>query len=789
MNPKRDQPTNEAASRRARGAKKDDTNQQSEMKVHKAEDDVLGAIESVESQLGALRKAHEEHRQVMADLSQRRREVEEHAEELASRENELTTREVELAEIRQDFESREMNLVQRAGGLEQRESKIASQAELLERQEAELEAKDKQLEQKIQELDNQLAGLSKRKGELQSLEKEAKAKIDREDKASAKLVVVSKELAELSSRVESMSQELIESQKSHKATAAELDAVVSKLRGREIELAERAHTIEELAEKSGAIQHELDTTREQFGKQLAETSEQLAREQTAAQDLRTQIDQIKSEQDQVGSQSASQVSKLTEQLNKAIAQIKSLEASTAELDAKSTGRVGELTKELEKTRAQAKGLSEQVNEIARCADEELTSERKRIVGLESQIGTLTANLEQASSKSASLEAQTKELIDAKPDVDPEELVSLKGELDLAQGQADEVSDKLSKAIDALGKMKDEINARDVQLEKADTRISELEEQSSSLIASVEELNTKLEETQSVPKGKSDEWTQKRRARLEKMRSILRGDAEKIRLATDALRSRYDQCEQVLSKRSELAEAYQEISSAQRKYQNREVRSGVFLGLIGMAAITLVLAATSWFVSGRVVPGMYAAKVTLAAASGDSKLTEVEMEQWETYITQLASDPRFLEVAADRMKRRGIGEFGIPGDLATEMNQSLDVASAMPGTIVMEYRGVGAERTERVLDTFSVALSSAANNARARRADSSMTIIEEEATAGDAPLDTRRIEAAGMIFGGGVLLTLILGGVIWKRLSAAKAKFERESSVEALFDDSQWQMPG
>ena len=187
--------------------------------------------------------------------------------------------------------------------------------------------------------------------------------------------------------------------------------------------------------------------------------------------------------------------------------------------------------------------------------------------------------------------------------------------------------------------------------------------------------------------------------------------------------------------------------------------------------------------------MYAAKVTMAAASGDTTISEADMANWETYITQLAVDPRFIEVAADRMQRRGIAEFGIAGKLSDEMGQSLDIISAMPGTVVMEYRGLGAQRTERVLDTFAVALSSAANNARARRADSSLTIIESPAAAGDEPLDNRRIEMAGMILGGTMLLTILFGAIVWKRLSMAKAKFEDDSRVDGLFEESKWQMPG
>jgi len=792
MDPKHEQATNDPSLGRSRGSKKSEPNPQAEMKIHKAEDDVLNVIESVESQLGALRNAHEIHRKAMADLNKRKRDLEEQGNEIEIRESELSVREVELAEMRQDFESREQNLIQRASGLEQRESKIASQAEMLEQQEAELESKGVQLEQKIDELDRQLAGLSKRKAELKAVEQEVKAKLAIEDESAKKLKAAIKELeatkasfGEMSVQVESLNAELAEMRTLHEGTLGELKATESKLRGRVIELSERSHTLEELAEKAGSFEFDLNATREQYSKQLDEITKQLAREQKVSDGLRAQVEKSEQDRIEIVSESSAKIDALGEQLGKATSEIESMRKAAKDIGAQREGRFGELSKELEQSRKQVQTLNGQLNELAKAADEELTGEHERVARLESQIKELTGQLAKDSAKSASLQSQ----IEASPKVDPKAIAALQGQLAESQEAKSQSASKLEEALAAMGKLESEIAARDELIVEADARLQSLESQSSELIATVERLNTELGEAQSAPKVDADDWNQHRRSRLKKMRRILTGDAEKIRLATEALRSRYDQCEQVLTKRAELAQAYEVIVSAQRKYQTREVRSGVFVGLIGIAAITLVLGATSWFVSGRVSPGLYAAKVTLAASSGNATLSEAEMKQWERYITELTTDPRFLEVASERMKRRGISEFGVPGNLGAEMKKSLDVVSAMPGTVVMEYRGDGSARTERVLDTFAVALTSAANNARARRADSAMTTIEEPARSGSDPLDTRRIEAAGMIFGSGLLVTIIVGGVFWKKLSAAKSKFENDSRIEGLFDDSRWQQPG
>ena len=815
MDPKHEQTTDGSTRSSKRAKKPQDPNPQSEMKMHKAEEDVLNVIEGVESQLGALRKAHEDHRQAMKDLSKQKKVLAEETDELEERETELTNREVELAEMRQDFETRELNLVQRAGGLEQRESKIASQAELLEQQEADLDTKNKTLEVKINELDSQLAGLSKRKTELNELEKQAKEKLAREDIASADLAKATKELefiakqvAQLEQTTEGKSKELGELKLSHKNALVELNesraahegsvkehkATVSKLRGREIELEQRSQTLEDLAEKVGEVENELGESREQFAKDLESAQSQLSQEKQAGEMLRQEIDKLEAKQEQSQQASSEDSKAIQAKLTQAIGEIDSLKKSAQDLSKKGDtheGIVAQLTEDLEAARLQVQDLNGQMNEIAGTADEELTAGRSKLSALESQAQTQQSQIDELKSKLAHAIASKESIaqeLNSKPEANPEQIQSLEAQLASANEQSGSYEQDLVEATKALESMEGDIAKKDEAIAQAVAKAQELENQSSELFETIKSLESQIEHVQENPGLDIDEWNAARRARLGRMRKMLKGDAEKIRRATDALRDRYDQCEQVLTKRAELAEAYEAIASTQRKYQKREVRSGVFLGLISMAAISLMLAAAGWMISGRVQPGMYAAKVTMAAASGDTVLTEADMEQWEVYITQLSTDPRFLEVAADRMKRRGISEFGVPGDLSKEMDVSLDVVSAMPGTIVMEYRGEGAARTQRVLDTFAVALSSAANNARARRADSAVTTIEEVATAGDEPLDTRRLEMAGMIFGGAMLFTLIVGGVLWKRLSAAKTRFEKDSRMEGLLDDARWEMP-
>jgi hypothetical protein len=87
------------------------------------------------------------------------------------------------------------------------------------------------------------------------------------------------------------------------------------------------------------------------------------------------------------------------------------------------------------------------------------------------------------------------------------------------------------------------------------------------------------------------------------------------------------------------------------------------------------------------------------------------------------------------------------------------------------------------------VTSQANAARARRIDGALTTIDSQAQVGDAPLDTARIETAGMIFGGSSFATFLFGGIFWRRLAKMKANFERDSRVEPLFDEDSWEVEG
>lgn len=869
-----------------------------EMKLPKAEDEVLGVIAGVEQQLLALRRAHAEHRQAMAELAERRRdlaeateqvcarqaELEERGEEIESREGELTTREVELAEMRQEVESRESDVAQRAARIEQRESKIAQQAEMLERQEAQVESRAEELESELQaaqrdrqkieitarELQERAGALDARASELGEFESallareaEAQEKLARENAAEAKLSVVEKSLRQME----------------------------GKIKGRELELGERSRALEEMAARAGALEAELGQTRESLEAALHQAEEKLTRERRVSEGLRAQME-VAEEEVRNASESINRVGELEQLLEMAHEEVERVRAEAREsvaaelAQAEATGaelaaerdRVAALELEIESLRGQAAGTEQELVRVraalgeaesrlgeaadpgvlaaawaevetlraeldamaataegriaeavaqANAAEARAAQEAERAAAVElsaaeaesaagARAAELAGRVEAESKKAAALEARLKsaegELAAAvrtrdemqasleSAGVESEEAARLRDALTAAVDRITEAESDAAAARDALdalraeteteiGSLREAVEQKAKSLGDVERQALEIEGENRDLKAKVDELEIELEVANAAPRPNADEFQRGRRRRLTRQRRILRDQSSKIRRATEALRDRLEQCDQVLQKRAELAEAYHAIVEMRQKNAKREVRGGVVFGVIGMMAVLGMLGAASWFVAGGIAPGEYAASVVIAGEGGPRQAVAADdAEAWQAYMVGLASDPRFLEQAAERMKRRGITTLGTAGELGREARDRLVVETPSPREIRLEWRGEGADRTRRILDTYAVAMASVSNQARARRTDGVTTVISAESKASDRPLDTRRMEAAGMVFGGTAGFTLLLGGFLWRRLSAAKARFERDSRMEPLLDDSRWELP-
>lgn len=284
---------------------------------------------------------------------------------------------------------------------------------------------------------------------------------------------------------------------------------------------------------------------------------------------------------------------------------------------------------------------------------------------------------------------------------------------------------------------------------------------------------------------SDDRLAHRRERLRAYREALRGREEKVRKGGDALRSRFEAAERLLAQREELVAVRHALDEAQCEIEERRVRSRVFVNLFCVVMIVATLGALSWVGAKQMVPGMYAASMTVAADDHGRLATNEELAGWTRFHTELLKDPRFLEVAAERMKRRGITTLATAPELETMLAESFDYDDSTPGELKLELRGRGATRTQRILETLGTALVSQANAARRVRTDAMVTKIAENAKPTAGAIENEHLIVAGSIFGGSILAVGLLGGLLWRHMSASKVKFEQQDQIDLILEEARW----
>jgi len=179
---------------------------------------------------------------------------------------------------------------------------------------------------------------------------------------------------------------------------------------------------------------------------------------------------------------------------------------------------------------------------------------------------------------------------------------------------------------------------------------------------------------------------------------------------------------------------------------------------------------------------------IEAAAGGRPLSQAELEEWQRYHEELLSDPRTLEVVAERMKQRGIASLATVPALKLRLDADFSFMSREPGTLDLELRGVGEGKTARELDTLVATVVRQANTARERRVDGSTTIVASTGAPDPAPLHDERVFYAAGIAGILTLLSTVCAWILWRKLYEAKASVERHDEFDGLMDERRWQAP-
>jgi colicin import membrane protein len=606
---------------------------------------------------------------------------------------------------------------------------VESQLQGLKRIHAERDNTRARLDQRQAELDAQHEQQASLAAQLAQREQEAQREAEALRERQAQAEQLARELAELERDSKDRMSRAAEERQTIEAIATELGA-------REKVVAERSARLDQLQQEVRALKQRLAETE----RIAAERSQELLRSQDDATDLARRLEELERSRPSAERQIAS------------------------------------LTTELERAA-----------ETARRAETDLAERQRSITELTERCTALEQRLaEQGSRHSVSAEAAAE--LDARLRAAAEELAQATTERDQSreelarhQQQGAELAGRLAAAGRDLKQAAAAREESSAALAKAAAHSKEL----ASRLAALQEQAEGLRKQASGRAAKAGAQAKLRRERMQRCRFLLRERSMKIRQAGEMLKSRHQQCEQVLSMRGEVLTAKRTVDALQKKVQAASARTRASTALFYLAGLIAVLGVLSWTVTQQVVPATYTAKATIVPESRNRTLTDEELAHWQAFHETLLTDPQFIELAAERMGRRGIAILATPGDLKEELDLHLDAQSPKDGQLVLELRGLGSERTARVLDTYVTALVSQANAAKEHRTDGASTAILEPARASRQPIeDPRPVFAAGVL-GGSTVVFLIIGAIIWQRLAAAKTRFETEANIDELVESPNW----
>jgi len=366
--------------------------------------------------------------------------------------------------------------------------------------------------------------------------------------------------------------------------------------------------------------------------------------------------------------------------------------------------------------------------------------------------------------------------------------ALRAELASSRSSREATDRQTAQAAEALKQAKGEAEHARAACERLAAEIQALRQDKADLENDVLGLTAELEQVRQHAARRGDSFTAQRRQRLRNVRAALREQASKLNKANQVLRKRYQQAEQVLAQRGELLVARDALTAAQAKLDGQRRGGRVLIGMSVFLLVLTMVGALSWVTAIQVVPGRYAASAVVAAQSRNRDLTPDEAQEWVRFHQEALNDPRFIELAAERMRRRGIAALGSPAALRERLQADMDHFSSEPATLTIELRGIGGQRTARELETLVTAFTAHANASRLRRADAALTVLRTPPTGADRPIGYEHYAVAGTGLGVAVLLSGALGFGMWRRLATVKTTFDQQAQVDAALEEARWGLP-
>jgi chromosome segregation ATPase len=677
----------------------------------------------------------------------------------------LKTHRTEREEFRSRLESREKELDQRVRDLAAKEASLQELATAHKAEQERIAARVREVEAAEGELGRRREKLEKDFGVLAEEQRRASEAAAKE---AAEVKAMSVALEQRENRLAEHAASISRQREAFETTAAQL------AKREEAAVAAAAEL-----EKTRKVSTELKTRLEESERQAASRIAELDQVTKRAMELERRSADLTRQAEESRKQFEEQSLKLAEQLRIAKDEVKRAGEAQSAL-------MAEIAKH-DKAAEEARKESETVKAEAGRRQTALTESEARVADFKRQVIDRDSRIQDLSGKLAAATTKFREVSQ-----------SLQGQASLAeqaQNLAEELKDRDRKIADLKaaasradsGAAKADMEALEEQLQQMREQLQESKNTCRALKAQLAQGGGDERAAGAIPEDVGEAvMTRWRRLRL--MRSLLQEQGERLRAASEAIRERYAQAEQLLSQRDQLAQARAAIATAREKLERLQSRAAVgkvAVGLFYLVGAFAALAGLSWVMAGQIAPATYVARTVVNADTKGQQISDDQLAEWKKYLDSQLKDPRMMELAADRMTRAGIVSLGTPGQLSQRLETDLVSDSAVPGSLKFELRGSGKAATIRVLDTFITALVSQANATKERRTDGLGVLIAEKPNADAGPMESSRALYSAIIFGAGLCLCLGFGSVTYSKLSKAKVRIEEEQRIDEILENQSW----
>ena len=634
-----------------------------------------------------------------------------------------------------------------------------------------------QIESQIENFRRLCNETTRRASDLEARENEARRLaeevIKREQELKEKVDSFGRQAAEASARVDAESAKLEENRRSYENDRQRVEQARS-------ELEQRQHELESKRAEADAIRAEVADKEREVREREASIAAMQTQAQQAAEDAvreRTDAQAHRERAERLASDALSKLNYLETELSNAMMALAQAFADRERLE----NQRGDLQRQLDTANAQPDGTaaaeSNELGELRELLVEAGRIDSQRAVtqsSLTAEVESLKAGLDAAQARAQAAEDRT---------------VKLAEERDAMGGRAGTAETGPGSAHSQLVNVEAELAQREDALRVLSERLLRAEEQALTHQGEVGRLMAELDNARSqiadaapserpsahapTLSGEEAGWLIRRRTRLERYKSLLTTQSEKIVRAKAALKRRAEECEQVLQQRQKLAEATQDVARQQVVLAVRTAKRGA-AALVAYAAVTLaVVGFIAYSVAANIAPATFAASATLSADLKGREATDGELAAWSEAIKALSADPVTVTAAGENYSRRGMISLSSAAAVKQKLDKEMFLSGDKPGTITIEMRGPGRERAMRELETYVTTLASEAERLRETRADGAATVISGAPQVGSEPIDSERLVYTLAITAGGFVACAIAGFGIYRMLLRSRMKFEQE----------------